>query len=249
MNALPNQINRHFLLNLNNPLDLDEAIRRLVDERQVIAVNFRTFGLLGNAETEAETLKISLPKGINNLKPHTLILQKIEDIIPTIDIHRIHPFLVNLIQHPAEFSKRVAHLTHVRIPVIPNAQVNHLILHRGVLSFDQENPKLPYAQFILFTGKPQEFISTAYTQGLKLGAVTSMNFTTEPTIVSVKKALDFLEQSGLNTLVYQPNVRIQPSYPGIALTPSGVTLVREGHIPTESLIDIWQDVPFQIAKH
>jgi hypothetical protein len=238
-----------LLLNLNNPSDLDEAVRRLVEENRVIAVNFRTFGLLGHAETEADTLKISLPKGITKPKPHTLILQNIDSIIPAIDTNRIHPLLLPIINHPHEFSKRVAHLTHVRIPVSKNALVNGIKLHPGVLSFEHDDPQLPLAQFLIFTGKPQEFITKAYNDGLKLGAVTSMNFTSEPTITSVKKALEFLERSHMDTLIYQPDVHIEPSYPGIALSRTGVTLIREGHIPTETIIGIWQDVPFQIAKN
>jgi hypothetical protein len=239
---------RHLLLNLNYRPQFDEAVKRVAIEHKVIAVNFRTFGLLGSASIESETRKISLPKGINDRKPHTLVLRDIGDIIPAIDLSRIHPLLRPVIESPNKFNSRVAHISHVRLPVIPGACVNGITLHPGVLSFENDDPHLPLAQFIMFTGRPQSFISACYRLGSRLLAVTSMNYHNKPTITNLENAMEFLEHSGLNTLAYQPRVEIQPSYPGISFSPVGVTLVREGHVPTETIISHWQDVPFQFAK-
>jgi tRNA A37 threonylcarbamoyladenosine synthetase subunit TsaC/SUA5/YrdC len=238
---------RHLLLNLNYRLQFEEAVRRVVHGHQVVAVNFRTFGLLGPAANEDETHKISLPKGINDKKPHTLLLRHISDILPAIDFTRIHPLLRPILQNSHKFYSRVAHISHVRIPVKPGACVNKVLLHSGVLSFEDNNVNLPLAQFLMFTGKSQNFITSCYEQGAKLLAVTSMNYHNQPTITNLQNAMEFLEKSQLNTLLYQPRVNIQPSYPGISLSTTGVTLVREGHVKTATIISNWQDVPFQFA--
>jgi hypothetical protein len=237
---------KRIFLNINNPLDLAEAAKRVAIDKQVIAVNFHTFGLMGPATSVDETLRISLPKGHHELKPHTLVINQIQDIIPIIDRTRLHESLSHLIDEPEKLLRRIAHRSHVRLPVIPQATFNDIPLHAGIISYEANNPLLPVLQFIIFKGIIQTFISTTYTLGLKLGAVTSMNYKTLPTITTVKDALAFVEQNQVGTFIFQPNIKIMPSFSGIALTQTGVQVVREGNLPISQLASLWTDVPFSI---
>jgi hypothetical protein len=156
-------------------------------------------------------MNISIPKGHDTLKPHTLVLNHITDIIPIIDRNRLHPSITTVLDDPTGFYTRIADICHVRVPIIKNSSINGIPLHAGVISYELDDEYQPLAQFIMFKGVVQTFISTAYTLGLDLGAVTSMNYKTNPTITSVKDALSFIEQNQVDTFCL-PTQRKNPTF-------------------------------------
>ena len=239
-------------LDMSNPHHRSQIVQRIKAEGTIVGIKFITYGLLIDAVSPESSQRIAQIKG-KKITPQkqtasktlTIIIDNIQRISSIIDEDNIHPSLVTVLKTPSEFARRVEGRALINLPIKPHSQINNHPLHEGVVSLTNQ----VYSLQFLYLGNSHpdghKLVTSLYapTSGVKIPAVTSLNYTGEDTITDHSKAYAFFSEKGISTYITDsPTSNRSGSYPIIKIHSQGIDIVRQGNLPPHQVLSLWPEL-------
>jgi len=222
---------------LLNQTDVAEVARRVVENGAVVGVNNASvWALAGDADHPdfGNRLYFDIKQRSGNKAVGTFLRSVyFRDLI---DFDRIPDSVKPLLEDPDTLEATLGDLSFLRVPARQqkvDAMSDHL--RRYVISQAfEDGQRVSYVQGY-FAAAPTPFLNfeqALVAQGAGFPAISSMNFSGKPEIVSDDEAAAFSAHHDIDSLsgVGEPNPLSYGSYPILAVTAGGLECVRRGNI-------------------
>ena len=186
----------------------------------------------GDGENPLFPVRVAQIKGEKRGERPLAASLRTSTFVEMIDPNKISPELHDLFLKADELAKRTSSLCFIRAPIteaaaakIPSAMISRS--SDGTPILQNWDPEGHEPTLLL--------LEEMYKKGVKYPAVTSMNYSGTPELVTEEEGIAFSEQAGIPLFLTDPQdpKRVQGSYTILGIHQQGVELVRDGNIPAK----------------
>jgi tRNA A37 threonylcarbamoyladenosine synthetase subunit TsaC/SUA5/YrdC len=212
-------------------------------------VGVRARGVCGlwvdGTRTDAVNAIATVKGGQRGQRPLSTTLPA-EEVVRLIDPDELAETARPVFLDAAELKNRLATLCFVRLPIRP-AAVD--VLPAGVRSRDEAGTWWLQNWFPDNTAPTSRLVAAMQAAGVAVPAVTSMNISGQPEIVSQTEAEEFCRARGVRLFLWdeRQNPDVRGSFPILQVNRRGVSLLRDGHVPSYIFAALLEGTAFQRA--
>ncbi len=203
----------------------------LIARGEVVGVfNRGVCALWFDGGSQGAVAKIEKIKGENRGKRPVALTLSLDELIPMLDLERIHPSLHECLLVVSELKSKIGSFCFIRVPIkskfvgnIPKkAQTQEVDGTVFIQNWD------PFGHDLT-----ADLLELVKKLGVKYPAVTSMNKTGQPEIVDQAEGERFCKKEGISVFLKDPTAhpRLLGSYTIINFGMEGIKLIRDGNIP------------------
>lgn len=209
-----------------------EEAARIVEEGGAVGIyNRGVCAIWGDGNNPHFYEQVTNIKGEGRQKKPLATTLRTQDFIQLIDRSEIPPFLHSIFLDPVGLVERTGSLCFLRVPIKKEvvAKFPEYVISRNTQGqYEMQNWDA--------NGHPptHAFIELLLEKGVDLPAVTSMNYSGSPEIVDQKEGIDFAKKAGIRLFLTdeKDNGKVKGSFAIVGVGKNGVSLVRDGHIPS-----------------
>jgi hypothetical protein len=207
--------------------DLDDAVAQIMIGNVVGAAFGSSYALIGNGLLGTLDEQFSVIKGPDRLGRPIAVCLPSDRLAALIDPARIHPSVRDWALEQQGLARAFGSQCLLRVPVrrrVAASLPSHLISYTD---------GVPYLQSLdpSGIGGGGAFVTALWESGIVVPALTSMNYTGAPEIVTADAATRFARAAGLPSLLRAPLDGRTGAMTVVEAGPSGVFTAREGTFP------------------
>jgi hypothetical protein len=210
------------------PIDeLDNAVAQIMIGNVVGAAFATSYGLVGNGLLATLDEQLTAIKGPARFGRPIAVCLPSDRLAALIDPARIHPSVRDWALDQQGLARAFGSQCMLRVPVRRRVAASlppHLISYTD---------GVPYLQSLDPTRIPGGgvFVTALWESGVTVPALTSMNYTGVPEVVTAEAAMRFAQAAGLPSLLPAPLDGRTGTMTVVEAGPSGVFVAREGTFP------------------